>query len=486
MRSVLRATAILGSSSFVSILVGLVSAKAWAIFLGPSGVGYMALLQSLMTLSIMLAGLGIGTGLVRSGAHALAHSDFAGFSILYKSAALLSLLLSALGALLLILFRIPLSKWWLGGQEHAGYLVFLAFALPFSLFAALQTSALNAHHRVGALASVAVTNSLLGGVVSILLVWRWRADGVALAVLAASVISWAVSRWFYWRAFKGQMVTRPEPLTRGQFAALARSILHFAAPYTASMLVGSGVQMALPALALHTLGLESAGFYRVAVDLSGAYLSVLHNAMAQDYYPRASAAKDKPDVLIALINQQYKLVILLAAPAILATLSLAPYIITIVYSQRFIQSAGVLKWQVIGDLFRFTSMSMSYVILARHGGATYFFTEAIFGTTILAASWWGMHLFGLAGLGVGFLLAYIVYYLIVWTLLRGDIRFNVTASNKLILLCVFLTALIIQALPLAGLQNLEMPLSLATALLASVFGVRIIWAEYRMAGHRRS
>ena len=41
MNPVLRATAVLGSSSILSVLVGLVSTKAWAVLLGPSGLGLL-------------------------------------------------------------------------------------------------------------------------------------------------------------------------------------------------------------------------------------------------------------------------------------------------------------------------------------------------------------------------------------------------------------------------------------------------------------
>ena len=75
MKSILKATVVLSSASIVSILTGLVSAKVSAVLLGPGGLGYMGLLQSLLGLSGMLAGMGVGTGLVRAGARALAGKD---------------------------------------------------------------------------------------------------------------------------------------------------------------------------------------------------------------------------------------------------------------------------------------------------------------------------------------------------------------------------------------------------------------------------
>src|SRR5207253_9877431 len=72
MKSILRATAILSGGSIVSILFGLASAKVLTVLLGPGGYGYWGLLQSLVGLSALIA-VGIGAGLVREGADALAH-----------------------------------------------------------------------------------------------------------------------------------------------------------------------------------------------------------------------------------------------------------------------------------------------------------------------------------------------------------------------------------------------------------------------------
>src|SRR2546426_9836309 len=76
-KSILGATALLGGSSVVSILVGLVSVKVWAVLLGPSGLGLLGLLQSFLDLAVLVAGMGIGAGLVRSGANALARQGVA-------------------------------------------------------------------------------------------------------------------------------------------------------------------------------------------------------------------------------------------------------------------------------------------------------------------------------------------------------------------------------------------------------------------------
>jgi len=120
---------------------------------------------------------------------------------------------------------------------------------------------------------------------------------------------------------------------------------------------------------------------------------------------------------------------------------------------------------------------MAYVILARSGSVTFFFTELIGGTALLAGSWLGMQWLGVAGLGAGFLAAYIVYYQVVWIIVRREIGLVWTRENKRMMLLAVSAASIILVLPLVGLESLRTPLALSFALVAGLLSSYTIWTE---------
>jgi PST family polysaccharide transporter len=249
------------------------------------------------------------------------------------------------------------------------------------------------------------------------------------------------------------------------------------------MIVGTGVQFALPALVLHALGTEEVGFYRAATSISVSYLGVLMAAMSQDYYPRVSAASASADALVELVNQQHKLVMFIAVPAIFGVLALAPYIVAITYTPEFAPAVDILQWQLVGDLFRFSSWTMAFVILARSGGLAFFGIELFGGTCSLCVNWFGMRWFGLAGLGIGFLVTYLLYYAVVWVILRRSIRLAWSSQNGLIMLGALCSAALVQAGPLVGLSNLRLPLSLSFAALWAGVGAYVLWSETRHPKH---
>jgi PST family polysaccharide transporter len=473
MKSILRATAILGSSSILTILIGLVSAKAWAVLLGPSGLGLLGLLQSLIGLAGLIAGLGIGAGLVRSGSNALANDDQQRAAALRQAGWLVQLVCALLAMLVLVLLRGPLSQWLLGDTTYDWAVVLMAPALMLNLVSGMQTSILNMHQRVSALAKISVVNSVLGTAAAILIVWQWREQGIAPAIIVSSVVGLAITSWFLVRE-PAHVHARP---SRRRVLHEAWGLLRFGMPYTGSMLVGTGVQFALPALALHTLGLDSVGFYRAAVSISSGYLGFLLTAMAYDYFPRISAASDKPAELIHIVNQQHRLVMLLGIPLILSTLAVAPYLVPLIYSPEFSPAISVLEWHLLGDLLKFSSWTMGFVILARSGSVVVFVVELVFGTAVLTASWLGMQLFGLPGLGIGFLCSYAIHYLVVWSIVRRDIGLTLTLGNRLMLSVALLSVALVLAAPAIGLAHLRTPLALLFALLAGLFSLKSIWHE---------
>lgn len=475
MKAILRSTILLSGSSLVSIAVGLVSAKVWALLMGPSGVGYLGLLQGLIGLVGLLAGLGVGAGLVSAGARALADGNHADFAALRKAGWLLFWVAGGIAVLVLVFLRVPISRLMLGGAEHANDVVLMSLALLFSLAFGVQTSLLNAHHRVSALARVGALNSLASTVTSLFIIWLLRERGIAFAVIAGSAAGWCVATWFLYRETSQEHAR--EQVSRAALIAATRSLLRFGPTYALSQMAGAGVQFALPALVLSLLGIDSVGYYRAAISVAGVYLGFLLAAMGQDYFPRLSAVSDQKAELERLVNQQHRLVMLIAIPMILATMAATPYLVRIIYSPSFGPAVGVLEWLLVGDLFKFSSWSIGFVVLARRRGRALLFLEVLAGVNFLWTSVAGIHLLGLEGVGVGQLLTYMVHLLVTWLVVHREIGLELTRENKQMLLVGATAALVIRILPLVGLAHLRTPVALALAALAATFSLALVWQE---------
>jgi antigen flippase len=459
-RSIFRATAVLSTSSVVTILLGLVTSKVNAVFLEPKGYGYMGLLQGMVNLIVLGAGFGMGSGIVKIGASRVAQNDQGGISAIWQAAKLIVGAASILAVMVVVLFRRTLSLWFLGTAEHPWSVALMGIAVVFTLAAGLKTNILNAYHRVGAMAKNSAIGALLTTLCAILLIMIWREKGIVPSIIAGSVVTWLVGGYL----LKKEIGRMPERPRLHETLQAARALLRFGGPFTASMMVGTAVQMTLPILVLHMLGAESVGYYRAATSISVTYLGFLITAMVQDYYPRVSAVSDRSELLSKLINDQQRLVLLLGVPMILGTLALVPLLVPLVYSLKFAPTVEILEWQLIGDLFKFSSWTMSFAIVARCSSSTYFFTELVGGVSTIATSWLCIHWFGLPGLGISFVATYFIYYLVVWAIIHREIGLIWTKTNKRLLAAAVCAGIFIRILPYTTLKAFRTPVGLVLAL----------------------
>jgi enterobacterial common antigen flippase len=199
--------------------------------------------------------------------------------------------------------------------------------------------------------------------------------------------------------------------------------------------------------------------------------------MSQDYFPRVSAVNADPVALNNLANQQLRLVMLLTTPMVLGVLALAPFLIPIVYTPAFRPTVQILEWQLVGDILKLLSWTLSFILLAHSGSGRYFISELSAGLVTLATSWFGMRWFGLPGLGLTAPVTYAVYYLVVSALLRRTVRPTWSLENRLMLAGGLAASLMTPLLPMIGLGQVRTPVALTLAAIATIGSAFVLWRE---------
>ena len=182
-----------------------------------------------------------------------------------------------------MVFRDEASYWMLGGTEHSSSVVLLIAAVLLKMASNLQNSFLNAYHQVGVMAKAGTLDSIFVSLTYIMAVWLFGFEAVVPMMIAGAAISWMVSRFFLTR----EITSNPVSPSSLNIKEAARSLLAVGGPYTISLLVGTGVQLLLPALVLHVLNAESVGYYRAAVSISIGYSSMI----IASFYQRLLSAR---------------------------------------------------------------------------------------------------------------------------------------------------------------------------------------------------
>jgi enterobacterial common antigen flippase len=201
---------------------------------------------------------------------------------------------------------------------------------------------------------------------------------------------------------------------------------------------------------------------------------VILGAMGTDFYPRLTAAAKDNNACNRLVNEQTQVGILLAAPGVIATLTLAPLVITLFYSAKFQEAVEVLRWLCLGMALRVISWPMGYIIIAKGARNLFFWSELAWTVVYVALAWVSVTAFGLNGAGIAFFLSYVFHVLMIYLIVQRLSGFQYSAANmKVSLLFILILVLVFGAL-----YGLPYPVAMVVGILAlvatSIYSIRQI------------
>jgi len=423
--SILKSTVLVGGSQVISIIIGIIRTKLIAVMLGPSGIGLMGMYQSIIAMVGAVTSAGIGSSGVRQIAEAAGTGNEERIARTIITMRRMMVVLGIVGFIIMMVFSTPISKLTFSDTKHVGAIIILSIALFFSSINSGQLAILRGMRRISAYAIVSVLGAFLGTLFTIPIIYIWREDGIVTSIVAVSIMAFLPSWWY------AQKISIKKILMG--FKAICKESKNFLYLGFIFMLTGimSTVVIYLTrVLVLRELGMQSVGIFQAATMLSTTYIGIVFTAMGNDFYPRLTAVADNNESCNRLVNEQIEVGLLLGTPGILATLTFAPYVITIFYSMQFVAAVEVLRWQVLGVFFRVISWPLGFILLAKKKGAIFFWTELILGSLNIALIWAGLKYFGLLGTGITFFFLYAIYTGMIWWVARRVSGFRWSLDNQ--------------------------------------------------------
>jgi PST family polysaccharide transporter len=403
-RQIFKSTALIGGMQVVNLGIGIVRNKALALLLGTAGWGVAGLYTAAASLIGSVSGLGINASGVRQIAAAVGTGDdhrVARTIITLRRASLIS---GFLGMTLLLALAPVLSRTTFGDSKHVFGIALMSLTLLFSGVSAGQNALLQGLRRLRDLAASEIAGALFGAVASIALVWWLREEGIVPYLVAISAFGILLS-WWYARRVPLQRVT----VTWGETLAESRGLLVLGLALTMSALIANGTAYFTRVLVKRELGVEAVGIYTATWTLSTYYVGFVLTAMGADFLPRLTAAANDHATLNRLVNEQTEMGVLIAVPGVLATLTLAPWVMRVFYSAAFVPGAELARWQILGVFLRVVSWPLAYILIAKGESLLFALTELVTGIINIGLILLCMKLWKLDGVGIAFALQYVFY-----------------------------------------------------------------------------
>lgn len=428
-RQIIKSTSIFGGVQVFNILIGIIKSKIIAVLLGPAGMGIAGLFTSTAGLVSGLTNFGLGTSAVRNISEANTEGDRQRISKVITVLRRLVWITGILGLVTVLVLAPWLSKLTFGNEEYALAFRWLSVTLLFDQLASGQRVLLQGLRMIRYLAKANVIGSFVGLLISVPLYYFYRVDGIVPALIVSSVVAMLIA-WYFSRKIKTETVT----VNKEETIAEGKSMLTLGFMLSLSGLISVAASYIIRAYISNYGSLDDVGLYSAGFAIIGTYVGMVFTAMGTDYYPRlAGVAKDDKQANL-LIQQQAEVALLILGPILCVFIIFSQWAVVLLYSNKFILINDMIRWAALGMYFKAASWAIAFVFLAKGKSQLFFWNETIANTYVLLLNIAGYKIYGLTGLGISFLIAYLLYFLQVYFLTKKNYNFAYSRTFYLLIL----------------------------------------------------
>lgn len=428
---IIKTTSIFGSSQVINILIGFVRTKITAILLGPAGIGIIGMYQSIIDTIRSISGLGVEIGSIKNISQTSdEHESLTKTITIFRHC---FVFISILGTLIALIFCYPISIWIFDDTSYALPIALLSITIFFTSLKLGLSSILQGLRKISFMAKGLIAESIFGLLVVVPIYYFWGTDGILPVFILNSIIAYLCIYHYYKKLKVKQIqVSVKEVYDKGI------SVLKLGIFITTGTIINTLSMLLIRVYISHTLDIVSVGIFQAAWAITNVYASLILGATGTDYFPRLCKIAENKTETKKLVNEQSYIVLTIAAPIIIGMLLFSSYIIYILYSSEFTKAQTILQWQIIGTYFKVLASPIAYILLAKNNGKVYLLSEVAFFIVYLLFSYLLLPQHGIAAVGIGYMVAYIVYMGIVYMAGRNISDFKWDKENvRMILVNLF-------------------------------------------------
>ncbi|MDE6785735.1 MAG: oligosaccharide flippase family protein, partial [Muribaculaceae bacterium] len=331
-RNILKGTSIFGGVQVFNILISAVRLKFVAVILGPAGMGVAGLYNTASLTIQQFASLGLNLSVVKEIGQS--KEDDRRLSDVLSAIRPLIIISAMLGALICVLFPGLLSSITFGDYTHSPGFLLLAAAVFFSIAGGSLMSVLQGLHAIKPLSKASLIGSIVGLIVGVPLYWLFGTDGIvpAMVVLALSTCTW------YFISLRKALHVSASRWNRELHLPILKKILTMGIILMSNDMMRNLVNYLINIYVRSHGGMEEVGFFQSCNTMTSQYSAVVFAAMAMDYLPRLSATSGDNKKMCEVVNRQMEVVGLLIGPIACTVIFLAPWVIQILQSSKFLMA----------------------------------------------------------------------------------------------------------------------------------------------------
>ena len=194
--SILKATGVFGAMQGFRMLIGIVTTKFLALFLGPNGIGILSLLNNAINIIVALSSFEFLKTATREIALANNSDDKSLLSKSIKTIQYMAIAIGVFGALISVLFSKTLSQLTFGNTENQKWFLVLAVYFLIISLANARMAILQGVNKIKILALSNIVAAFITAIGTILIYYFYRIEGIVWAFLFSSIVLLMVTLYF--------------------------------------------------------------------------------------------------------------------------------------------------------------------------------------------------------------------------------------------------------------------------------------------------
>ena len=394
----------------VTFVLGFISNKVVAVFLGPSGMAILGNFRNLGAMLKSVATLGISTSLVKLVAENKENKT--ALSELYATFLSVFIIISSFLAIGVFFFAEAIGQLLFHSNQWTIPIRIVGLSLPLVLLTTFWLAIYNGLEQFKTIVLIQLVSSVLVFIVTISLIYFEAIDGAIWAIALSELLMVLVTFVF---------VVKDKRFFQFNFRFLIKKDYLIAIQKFSAMALLTAIIAPLTLLLIRNAittnySLVEAGYWEATTKLSSFYMLFFTSGLSLYYMPKlASLSTDEA------FKQEVKVYFSSFVPLFLVMLLVLffakEWILKWVFTPEFLKLQSVLIWQFLGDFFKILTLAFGYQILVKARLKVYFFLEITFNLSYLLLSLYWIKTQGYEGAiqayccasALGFILVLIVF-----------------------------------------------------------------------------
>ncbi len=401
-------------SLVVKIVAGILSSKALAYFLGPSGLAVLGVFREFLSMTINISTLGLQRGIVKYTAELNSKSEK--IKTFVSTTMLIGAISSVIIGVLLFFFSNIINNSLFPNSDYSLVIRILALIIPVSVFSNFFISIITGLGYANTIVRINILLYILNTISIVLFSYYYGTLG---AMIGVSV--------FYLLQFILIFIFKPKNLTITIFnrASFSNEYMKKLFGYTImtifSLLLFPLISILIRTEIIKLLGEDAAGFWEAMKRISENYLFFASSLVMLSVLPKLSQKKED---FRKIVFNFYKSIIPIFIMGLLVLFVLKEFIVVLLYSKEFLPAAVLFKWYEIGDIFRIMGIVLAANFYATRDIKGYIITDIFLALVMYTSSILLLRNYGLEGGAFAYFLSYVLYFILLLLIYRKRLFFT--------------------------------------------------------------